>query len=223
MRRFRIEFVNALAATVVASACPQALAQAVTPGQVNESLKPTPDLTPPPQPEVQLDTPAPVRVVPVVPASEALLVVKTFEFTGNALFSERHLSDQLKSYIGRRVTLADLYEAADRIAAFYNDQGYTLATVNLPPQKVSDGKVLLQISEGRVASVVIDGNERYQAEHLRRYLGAFRAGEIYRAESLQQGLRSLSALPGLSVKATVRPGEAARSCWPWTNVRCRAA
>jgi hemolysin activation/secretion protein len=207
MRRFRNKFANALAAAAVAWACPQALAQAVTPGQVNDSLKPPPGLTPPPQPEVRVDTPAPVRVVPVVQAGEALLVVKTFEFTGNALFSERHLSEQLKSYVGRRVTLADLYEAADRIATFYNEQGYTLATVNLPPQKVSDGKVLLQISEGRVASVVIEGDERYQAEHLRRYLGAFRSGEIYRADSLQQGLRSLSALPGLNVKATVRPGQ----------------
>lgn len=200
---------NALAAAGFAWVCPQVSAQTDTPGQVSESLKPAPELTLPSSPEVDIDATQPVRVVPLVAADQALLTVKGFEFTGNALFSEQHLSAQLRSYIGRRVTLADLYEAADRIAGFYHEQGYTLATVNLPPQKVSEGTVLMQISEGRVARVVVEGDERYRPESIRHYLGTFRSREIYRAESLQQGLRTLSTLPGLKVKATVRPGETA--------------
>ena len=208
MRRSRRELRQTVAAAFGLSACMVVHAQTVAPGELGNTLEPSPGLATPQSSEPAISVPEQPRVVPVLAPGEGTLIVQRFEFTGHALFSEQHLSAQLKDYLGRRVTLGELYEAADRIAAFYSERGYTLATVNLPPQKVSDGVVLLQVSEGRVASVQIEGAERYQPEHVRRYLGAFRPREIYRADSLQQGLRALSALPGLEARATIRPGAA---------------
>lgn len=191
-------------ASGVILSCGSAMAQTVTPGQVNDTLAKPPALVPAPQPSVSRPVARPAA--PPSANGGSAITVQRFHFTGHLLFSDEQLRALLSSYTNRPVTLLELYEAADRVAQFYADQGYTLASVNLPPQKVSEGIVTLQISEGRVATVEIVGAQRYQTEHISRYLHSFRAREIYRGDSLQQGLRTLSALPGLSVKATVRPG-----------------
>ena len=180
-----------------------AQAQAVTPGQVADTLRKPVELTAPAQPQAQVRRPP---STPAAAADDRRIVVTRFDFDGNTLFSDQHLQKQLADLTGRPVSMLELYDAADRIAALYAQQGYTLASVNLPPQKVSDGTVVLQIAEGRVARVEIVDAGRYRIEHLRRYLGDFRPGQIYRADRLQDGLRRLGNLPGLSVKATVRPG-----------------
>jgi hemolysin activation/secretion protein len=185
-------------------------AQSVTPGQVADTLRKPPELSAPAQPQTQVQS-APAASPGDASADDRRIVVQSFNFDGNVLFSDRHLQQQLADLVGKPVSMLDLYEAADRIAALYAQQGYTLASVNLPPQKVSDGAILLQVSEGRVARVEIANARRYQADHVYRYLGGFRSGQIYRADSLQDGLRRLSTLPGLSVKATVRPSAEAGS------------
>jgi hemolysin activation/secretion protein len=185
-------------------------AQSVTPGQIADTLKKPPELAAPAEPQTEIQR-APAAFAGDASADAHRIMVRSFSFNGNVLFSDHHLQQQLADLIGKPVSMLDLYEAADRIAALYVQQGYTLASVNLPPQKVSDGAILLQVSEGRVARVEIANAKRYRTEHVHRYLGSFRSGQIYRADSLQEGLRRLSTLPGLSVKATVRPGTEAGS------------
>ncbi|MFP5306643.1 MAG: ShlB/FhaC/HecB family hemolysin secretion/activation protein, partial [Gammaproteobacteria bacterium] len=124
------------------------------------------------------------------------------------LFGDEELSALVAGYLDRPVSLLELYEAADRIAAYYVERGYTLASVNLPPQKISDGTVALQVSEGRVARIDVDNAAWYRPSHVRAYLGDFRTGQIYRSGPLQEGLRALNTLPGLSARATVKPGTA---------------
>jgi hemolysin activation/secretion protein len=180
--------------------------QAVTPGQVADTLKKPVELAAPAQPQTQVQRAPSGPAASATAADDRRIVVMRFGFDGNTLFSDQHLQEQLADLTGKPVSMLELYDAADRIAALYAKQGYTLASVNLPPQKVSGGTVVLQIAEGRVARVEIADAGRYRVEHLRRYLGDFRPGQIYRADSLQDGLRRLGNLPGLSVKATVRPG-----------------
>ncbi|MFA5938609.1 MAG: ShlB/FhaC/HecB family hemolysin secretion/activation protein [Sinimarinibacterium sp.] len=135
-----------------------------------------------------------------------MVTVTQFAFTGNTLFSQAELAALVKGFLNRPLSLQQLYEAADRVAAFYVGQGYALASVNLPPQKIADGRVELQIAEGRVARIGVVGSRQYQDAHVRAYLGDFRSNEIYRSTDLQDGLRMLNTLPGLTAKATVKPG-----------------
>ena len=145
--------------------------------------------------------------MPRPPPSDRTLIVERFEFGGNALYSSRELAALVAGYLGRPVTLLEIYDAADKVANFYVRQGYTLASVTVPAQRVADGVVRLEVVEGRYGMVRVDGASSYDADTVRRHLGDIPFGSPYKAGELQGGMRRLNRLPGLSAKAVLRPGE----------------
>lgn len=185
----------------VGALAPTAWAQ-TTPGTVQDTLKPPPELQRPTESPVV----APPRSRPQPPPSDRTLVVQRFIFGGNSVFSNEQLATVVAEYQGRPITLLEIYDAADRIADLYVSNGYTLASVSVPAQRVSDGTVRLEVIEGRYGEVMVEGNESYEAAHLKRYLGEIPFGGLYRVGELEEGMRELNKLPGLQAKAILRPG-----------------
>lgn len=186
-------------------AAPQADAQTTKPGEVLAPETRPSELRPA---EAAPDVGMPPRGEAPRTGSAAKVTVRQFEFEGNSLFGTDALQPLVDGYLDRPITLLDIYEAADKVAAFYVDQGYTLASVNVPPQQVSGGVVRLVISEGRIAQVTAEGNSSYRTRQLAAYLPGVDSGTVYRAGSVDQGLRTLNTLPGLKARAVIKPGEA---------------
>ncbi len=184
-------------------ACFGAQAQ-ITPGQVGDTLKKPIELQPArPAPTIQTQP----QEAPAGAATSKTLTVQQFEFAGNTLFSGAELSELVKGYVNRPVTLLDIFEAADKVADFYVSKGYTLASVNVPPQKIEQGTVRLLVSEGRIARIAAEDNKLYTTEQITDYLGEVRTGTVYQGTTLAERVRNLNTLPGLQAKAIVRPGE----------------
>jgi hemolysin activation/secretion protein len=195
-----------IAAAAIAGFSTLAVAQSIpTPGQVEDTLRPAPELKPAPAvPPVQ----KPQRPEAPAAAVGKRVTVQQFQISGNTLYDDAQLQPLLADYLDRPITLLDIYAAADRIADHYAANGYTLASVNVPPQKIENGAVQLQVSEGRLARIVTEGETSYTATQLGRYLGDVQAGSVYRGTSLEDGLRLLNTLPGLQARAVVKPGAA---------------
>lgn len=175
----------------------------ITPGEVTETLKRPIELQQPaPAPEIEKQTVQP----PATPGGGPVIKVSKFVFSGNTVFPSAQLAELLDGYLNRPITLSDVYAAADRIADFYASKGYTLASVNVPPQKIADGSVLLEISEGVIGKISVEGSKRSKPERLIGFLGEVKSGQIYQGAQLEQGMRQLNELPGLSARAVVRPG-----------------
>ncbi|MEK6806474.1 MAG: ShlB/FhaC/HecB family hemolysin secretion/activation protein [Pseudomonadota bacterium] len=174
-----------------------------------------PGLGPPPKPlevpppaEVQLER-APAEAAPSTPDEQAdvTVTVTAFEFYGNRLFDSSTLAAQIAGFLNRPLALKQIYEAADAIAAYYAGEGYTLSSVSVPPQTISDGVIRLDVSEGRIGAVAVVGNKLYESSRILAVLGEdVRKGAIYRAKNLEAGMSRLNALPGLNAKAVLRPG-----------------
>lgn len=165
----------------------------------------------PKAPTVQPAAPAPIQQPPPAsnpaPASDRKFTVSRFDFSGNTVYSTETLSALINDYLGRQLTLAQVYEAADKVTHYYYEHGYTLASATLPAQKISDGTVRLEVIEGRIAAVKVEGASRYKESQITANLAGVHSGEIYRGSSLEAGLWHLNALPGLQAKALVQPGD----------------
>lgn len=179
-------------------------AQVVSPGQVGDTLKKAPELKmPEPAPDIRKEQ----REQSPETTGGKKITVSSFVFTGNTVFPSSVLAEQVRSYTNRPVSLMEIYEAADAVAEFYVKNGYGLASVNVPAQKISSGVVTLEVTEGRIKQILVEGNDSYPADHVRSYLGDVKSGTIYRGDALDQGLRQLNHLPGLKAKAIIKPGD----------------
>ncbi|HEX4896682.1 MAG TPA: POTRA domain-containing protein, partial [Solimonas sp.] len=151
----------------LAASAGSAFAQ-ITPGQVGDTLKRQNELQPArPAPTLQDQRPEESRPAD---AGQKRIVVQRFEFAGNTLYTGPQLAALVASYTNRPLSLLDLYAAADLVAGHYVENGYSLVSVNVPPQKIDGGVVRLLVSEGRLASIASEGGTSYTTEQLARYL-----------------------------------------------------
>jgi hemolysin activation/secretion protein len=182
------------------------LAQAPTPGEVQETLRPPP-ATPekaPPAPEIRIP-PAPQ---PPAPADERRVRVDRFSISGNTVFSEKELREAISFREGAELTLAEMYEVADLLTRFYQTRGYSLATVTVPAQRLRDGILQLEVVEGRVGRLVFNGNRAYGNEFLSRRFVRMQPGAVVRFAELEREILLLNDLPGLVARSVLQPGAA---------------
>jgi hemolysin activation/secretion protein len=119
----------------------------------------------------------------------------------NALLTQKLAAQPLEGF-----TINQLQAIADDITLYYRNHGLILAQAVVPAQKVDEGTVTLQVIEGSLGSVKVEGNKFYDAESIE---GPFR-GLINRPvdqDDIEQAILSLQGLPGLTVFGTFRQGQ----------------
>jgi hemolysin activation/secretion protein len=164
-----------------------------------------PTLQAPAQPTVPL---APSAPAPILKQGQTVKVT-AFRIIAT-LFPEATLKDVVKGYIGRDCTLGDLNEAAAKIAQFYRDHDY-FAHAYLPPQKIENGLVTIEVLEGKLGKVVIDPASAARLSHDKAsaYITAQQGeGEFLRPHQVEEGLANLAAVPGVAASTTLAPGAA---------------
>lgn len=176
-----------------------------TPGQVQSTLPvhPAPKL-----PQNQ----TPITVPPVqpsqIPAGGPVFRVSRFELTGNTVFAASVLQAELASYLNRDLTLADLYKAAAQLTRYYQQHGYGVARVTVPAQKIVSGSVKLEVIEGHIAAIKIEGNTRTRTNVLRDRMASLKPGQIYTDVAMERAILLINDLPGLQARALLEPGQA---------------
>lgn len=194
----------------VAAFCCSSAAQAApppavpTPGAVQSTLPAKPAVPKTKAtPEVQT-SPAPA---PGVSPGGPEVLVKGFVITGNTVFSDAELQAQIAAWVGKRQTLAQLYEVADKLTAFYRQHGYGLAYVSLPAQTLANGNVRLQVVEGRIGNIAIQGNDHTGSATLIKRVSNIHTGDVYTDAAMERAAMLLNDLPGMHARAVMSPGQ----------------
>lgn len=135
-----------------------------------------------------------------------VITVDHFSFVGNTLFDNEELLVVVLHYLGKPISVEELYEAADELTLFYRNKGYGLASVILPPQDVGDGNILFEVLEGLIGQVEITGDTNYSYEQLNNRLPSIIPGSVFNAPGLQRDLLAMNDLPGIAARAVIAPG-----------------
>jgi len=190
--------------SVSVAAAPVAVAPpAPTPGQVQSTLPTKPAAPKTSAPAVGSGPYA--NPAGVAPGGTAVKVAR-FDITGNSVIPEAELQAQVASYVGQSLTLAQLYEVADVLTRYYRAKGYGLAYVSLPAQTLSGGSIRLEVIEGRVSSVNVQGNTRTRDTVFKKRAAAVHVGEVYRNDDAEQAVLLMNDLPGVQARAVLSPG-----------------
>lgn len=132
--------------------------------------------------------------------------VKTLRITGNTAFPAATLHALVSDQEGKRLTLVQLNDVAGRITAYYQAHGYPLARAIIPAQKIVDGVVVIQVVEARYGQVRLDNRTQVKDGLLASTLAPLQSGSLIAERELDRSLLLLSDIPGVSVRATLKPG-----------------
>jgi hemolysin activation/secretion protein len=102
-------------------------------------------------------------------------------------------------------SINQLQEVATKVAAYYDAHGYILAQAFIPAQKVSDGVVAVQVLEGRLAAVNVEGNKKYPARTLQRPFKSLIGAPVDK-DTIESALLTLTNYPGLTAFGVLGAG-----------------
>ena len=104
------------------------------------------------------------------PGEEVTIQVDRFEVVGSTVFSEAELQAVLDPFVGRPLTLTDLFEARTAITQLYVERGYVSSGAFIPAQVPEDGTVRLEVIEGRLSEIQVQGQTRLNPNYVRSRL-----------------------------------------------------
>jgi hemolysin activation/secretion protein len=157
------------------------------------------------------------RVVPVNPENlkpvfpdkmrKVNFLLQRMVIKGSTIYGKRKFSRLFRKYLHRRVNLQQVYVIAQKITNMYRTDGYILSKAVVPPQKIEDGVVIIDVIEGFVDRVAIQGQVRGPRRLLNKYRKALLKSRPLKAIDLERYLLLMDDLPGVSVKSVLTPSK----------------
>lgn len=107
---------------------------------------------------------------------------------------------------GSTVTLEDLRAIATRMESIFRDAGYPYVRVVLPPQKVEDGAITLQVIEGQIEGIVVLGDSAVAKRQAEAQLAKLEGLGPVPVSQVEQAVVALSDVPGLNARVSLARG-----------------
>lgn len=164
-----------------------------------------PQAPPHPKPPA-LEMPSQPQVRPGEPITGVKIAVKEIHLVGNTAFTDQQLAEVTSKYTNRELTTEDLESLRLELTMFYINRGYVTSGAIIPDQAVTEPLITVQIIEGKLKEINIEGNRWFRTAYFEDRL-RLSAGPPLNANTLQERLQILQTNPRIErVNAELKPG-----------------
>jgi len=118
--------------------------------------------------------------------------------TGATLIPADAVAATWQPFVGKTVSQADLVTIAGKISDLYREAGFHLSRAIVPPQDIQGGRIRIQVIEGRIADIVVNG-ERTERFGVRKVLAPIMAEPVSRRATLERAMLLVNDLPGARI------------------------
>ena len=175
------------------------------PTPLKKEFRPPP--TPPPSPVLPPVPPTPPENGAQQQLGQVQVFVKAIHVNGNTVFTNAEIAMVTQPYENRTLSTEDLERLRLALTLLYVNNGYITSGAIIPDQDVKDGVIQLQIIEGALTQIKVEGTNWFQQGYLSDRL-ALGAGPPLRMEPLQTRLQLLQQDPRVEqINAELRPGD----------------
>lgn len=152
--------------------------------------------------EQKKDVPLPAGATSAAPRFSAPAVhpfiLKSVAIEGATAIAADSLRATYADYLTRTVGAQELAHIVEQITAAYRARGYFLSRAMIPAQDVADGHLRIEIIEGYVSNIVIEGD----APELAAYANALTNERPAQITTLERALYLMGDVPGVRFKAS---------------------
>ena len=102
-------------------------------------------------------------------AGQISFILKEVKITGATVFKTEDLKNIYAPYLDKTVTFKDLQYITSKMEAKYKEKGFLTTAVYLPKQDIKDGVVQINVAEGKMGNLNIEGNKWFSSSFIERY------------------------------------------------------
>ncbi|MEH6545269.1 MAG: ShlB/FhaC/HecB family hemolysin secretion/activation protein, partial [Sneathiella sp.] len=174
------------------------------PSRIDERVRPRPET---PTLQAPLELPAVPETRPESSTNLQKFKIEGVVFEGSKTLPDAQLQETAKSYLNREITLRDVYDLADKVTALYRASGYVLSRAIVPAQQIDDGFLKIQIVEGFIDKIDIQGDAGGARRLLEEQAQRIKQTRPLTAAILERELLLAGDLAGLTVRSVLTPSE----------------
>ena len=123
------------------------------------------------------------------------------------LLTQEEIQAAAAPYIGKEITLQDLYGIVEKINALYSEKGYVTCRAYLAPQTIRQGAVHISLMEGKTGKVDVRGNRTTREDYIRDRLD-LKEGETANISHINKKLLRFNATNDVQLRISMKAGEA---------------
>lgn len=128
-------------------------------------------------------------------------VLRGVDVSGAHAVAHDRIAAVYRTYLGKKVSQADLAAIAGAISDLYRGAGFHLSRAIVPPQDIADGRVRIQVIEGAIVQAELKGDGAEQFG-VRPMLGPVLAEQPSRLATLERQLFLINGRPGVRITDT---------------------
>lgn len=132
--------------------------------------------------------------------------VRGYEVLGNSLLPQSTLDIIFQDHVGPAVGMESVRQALGELQLAYRGRGFATVSVTLPQQTLTNGVVKIQVTEGRLAEILVLGQRHYSSNNVRRALSGLRTNLLLNSLVFQQELDRANANRDRQIYPQLGPG-----------------
>lgn len=122
------------------------------------------------------------------------------------VLTEAELQNITAPYVGKTVSLADLYAITGAINNLYNDKGYMICKAYLPPQRIHGGVVQIKLLEGKTGLVTLQGLKHTREKYVTARV-PLKPGTVANTAALNKELQRFNGTNDVQLRVLVHAGK----------------
>jgi len=135
--------------------------------------------------------------------------VEKYLVTGNSILLPENVGEvftNIPDAFGTNVGFDGIRAALMDLQMTYRERGYVTVSVGLPPQKLTNATVKVQVTEGRLAGINITGNRYFSDRNVLRALPSLHTNMLLNSHVFQRELDTANASRDRQIYPVIGPG-----------------
>lgn len=182
----------------------------VDPGLINKNFRIQSEMRLIPKEAEEIDTSNLTKTEDSAVYSNKKFKLNSITYSGSTVFDIEKLNKLSAKLIGSDISLNDLNNIADTITDMYKKQGYLTSKAIIPPQVIKDGNVKIQIIEGSIGKIKIDGGKWVNASYIQNTFltqNNIEENKLFNVNSLSQSMAEVNTPKYLKGTVTLGKGK----------------
>lgn len=132
--------------------------------------------------------------------------INGFHVAGNTLLPPERVLELLHPFTGPERDFGTVQEALEALQDEYRRLGYTTVHVLLPEQELERGEVKLQVVEGKLEAVRVEGNKYFDTENIRRSVPGLKEGAVPNIDAVSASMNVANENPSKKMTLQLQSG-----------------